>query len=96
MTSATEMWQFCYACHDATSQGADTNVQTGIYEGTLYGTQNGSLNGGGFEEFGGTAVTSTHMYKGSSWGAYGGGYFGTGETFAAGLQRRWPGSRTRT
>ena len=39
VTSATEMWQFCYACHDATSQGADTNVQQGIYEGTLYGTQ---------------------------------------------------------
>ena len=38
MTSATEMWQFCYACHDATSQGADTNVQKGIYEGTLYGS----------------------------------------------------------
>ena len=34
VTSATEMWQFCYACHDATSQGADTNVQQGIYEGT--------------------------------------------------------------
>jgi predicted CXXCH cytochrome family protein len=84
VTSATEMWQFCYACHDSTSQGADTNVQTGIYEGTLYGTQNGNLNGGGFEEFGGTAVTSTHMYKGSSWGAYGGGYFGSGETFDPG------------
>jgi predicted CXXCH cytochrome family protein len=82
VTSATEMWQFCYACHDSTSQGADTNVQTGTYEGTLYGNQNGNLNGGGFEEFGGTAVTSTHMYKGSSWGAYGGGYFGTGEAFA--------------
>lgn len=81
VTSATEMWQFCYACHDATSQGADTNVQTGIYEGTLYGTPGGTLNGGGFEEVDGQAVTSTHMYKGSSWGAYGGGYFGTGKTF---------------
>jgi cytochrome c553 len=77
------MWQFCYACHDATSQGADTNVQQGIYEGTLYGTQGDLLNGGGFEELGGVPVTSTHMYKGSSWGAYGGGYAGTGSTFAA-------------
>ncbi len=41
------------------------------------------LNGGGFEELGGVPVTSTHMYKGSSWGAYGGGYAGTGSTFAA-------------
>jgi len=83
VTSATEMWQFCYACHDATSQGADTNVQTGIYEGTLYGASGSTLNGGGFEEVDGAQSTSTHMYKGSSWGAYGGGYFGTGKTFAA-------------
>jgi len=81
VTSATEMWQFCYACHDATSQGADTNVQQGLYEGTLYGDQGGLLNGGGFDSLDQTATTSTHMYKGSSWGAYGGGYFGTGDTF---------------
>ncbi len=83
VTSATEMWQFCYACHDATSQGADTNVQQGIYEGTLYGDSGSTLNGGGFDETDGALSTSTHMYKGSSWGAYGGGYFGTGDTFAA-------------
>lgn len=83
VTSATEMWQFCYACHDATSQGADTNVQQGIYEGTLYGDQGGVLNGGGFDSLDVAATTSTHMYKGSSWGAYGGGYFGTGSNFAA-------------
>ena len=84
VTSATEMWQFCYACHDATSQGADTNVQTGIYEGTLPGNQQfGILNGGGFDSLDQTPTTSTHMYKGSGWGAYGGGYFGTGANFAA-------------
>jgi predicted CXXCH cytochrome family protein len=83
VTSATEMWQFCYACHDATSQGADTNVQQGIYEGTAYGTQDALLNGGGFDSLDQTATTSTHMYKGSSWGAYGGGYFGTGSSFAS-------------
>jgi hypothetical protein len=83
VTSATEMWQFCYACHDATSQGADTNVQQGIYEGSLYGDSGGILNGGGFDSLDVTATTSTHMYKGSSWGAYGGGYFGTGKAFAA-------------
>jgi len=83
VTSATEMWQFCYACHDATSQGADTNVQQGIYEGTLYGEQGGILNGGGFDSLDQSATTSQHMYKGSSWGAYGGGFFaastGTGQ-----------------
>jgi len=83
VTSATEMWQFCYACHDATSQGADTNVQQGIYEGSLYGTNGAILNGGGFDSLDETATTSTHMYKGNGWGAYGGGYFGTGSTFAA-------------
>lgn len=82
VTSATEMWQFCYACHDATNQGSDTNVQQGLYTGTLYGDPSGILNGGGFDSVDQTATTSTHMYKGSSWGAYGGGYFGTGKTFA--------------
>jgi hypothetical protein len=81
VTSATEMWQFCYACHDATSQGADTNVQQGIYEGSLYGTNGGILNGGGFDSLDESATTSTHMYKGSSWGAYGGGYAGLGKAF---------------
>ncbi len=83
VSSATEMWQFCYACHDATSQGADTNVQEGIYEGTSYGQQGAVLNGGGFDSLDQSSTTSTHMFKGSSWGAYGGGYFGTGNTFAA-------------
>ncbi len=37
-SSATLMYEFCYACHGDGAQGADTNVQTGVYEGTLYGT----------------------------------------------------------
>ncbi len=86
VTSATQMYQFCYACHDATGQGADTNVQEGIYEGTDYGTQGGTLNGGGAEfmpvynaSLGTTVsapVTSEHEFRGSSWGAFGGGYYG--------------------
>jgi hypothetical protein len=84
VSSATEMWQFCYACHDASNQGADTNVQTGLYAGTLYGENNAILNGGGFESIDQTATTSSHIYKGASWGAYGGGYFGTGKNFQAG------------
>lgn len=84
VSSASEMWEFCYACHDASSQGADTNVQEGVYEGTLYGDQFAVLNGGGFESLDTSAVTSTHMYKGSSWGAYGGGFTGAGQTGANG------------
>ncbi|PKQ15457.1 MAG: hypothetical protein CVT67_09565 [Actinobacteria bacterium HGW-Actinobacteria-7] len=76
VSSATQMWEFCYACHDATGQGADTNVQEGIYEGDTYGEQFAVLNGGGFESLDQSATTSTHMYQGASWGAYGGGYYG--------------------
>lgn len=86
VSSATQMYQFCYACHDATGQGADTNVQEGIYEGTDYGVQGGTLNGGGAEfmpvynaSLGTTVsapVTSEHEFRGSSWGAFGGGYYG--------------------
>ena len=64
-----EMWQFCYACHDATSQGADTNVQQGIYEGTLYGTSGGILNGGGFDSLDQSATsprpTCTRVRRGA-------------------------------
>jgi len=84
VSSATQMWEFCYACHDATSQGADTNVQEGIYEGDQHGTQGAILNGGGFDSFDTTATTSTHMYKGASWGAYGGGFAGGGQVGANG------------
>jgi len=86
VSSATTMDEFCYACHDGTSQGADTNVQEGVYEGSLYGSQDTTLNGGGFELMGttGATVTSTHIWDGAPWGAYGGGYFGQGDAGADG------------
>ncbi|MBI5231483.1 MAG: cytochrome c3 family protein [Coriobacteriales bacterium] len=84
VSSATTMQEFCYACHDATSQGADTNVEQGIYEGTLYGANGATLNGGGIEEVDGLGATSTHIVSGASWGAYGGGYRGQGATGADG------------
>lgn len=84
VSTATEMYEFCYACHDATSQGADTNVQEGLYEGNLYGQTGGILNGGGFDSLDVTPTTSTHMYTGASWGAYGGGYSGLGASGANG------------
>jgi cytochrome c553 len=77
------MYEFCYACHDASGQGAETNVQSGTYQGSLYGSNGGILNGGGFESLGETATTSTHLMDGTAWGAYGGGYFQSGTTFAA-------------
>lgn len=77
VSDATLMYQFCYACHDAAGDGADTNVQDGVYEGDLYGTENGDLNGGGFDTYKGVTVSSTHLYSGeTSWGAYGGGVRG--------------------
>lgn len=69
ISTASEIYQFCFTCHDSVSLGADTNVETGIYEGTLYGTQFDELNGGGFE---GTLFSTQHMYTGASWFAYGG------------------------
>ncbi|HEY5484318.1 MAG TPA: cytochrome c3 family protein [Propionibacteriaceae bacterium] len=92
LTGAGSMADFCLACHDNTSQGADTNVLDGMYEGTLYGAQNTSTTAGPFGRpnpsltpgrlyaNGVTAVTSTHLTYGESWGAYGGGTFGKTST----------------
>jgi hypothetical protein len=85
VSTATQMYQFCYACHDNTAQGADTNVEGGIYEGNAFGTTGNRLNGGVFgleagpnagKDLNNMTVTSTHMYNGASWGAYGGGVTG--------------------
>ncbi len=70
MSTASEVYQFCYTCHDSVGLGADTNVEEGVYEGTLAGnTTGGRLNAGGFDA--GMFPTS-HMYTGASWFAYGG------------------------
>lgn len=69
ISTASEIYEFCYTCHDAVSDGAETNVEEGIYEGTLYGTQFDQLNGGGFEA---TLYPAQHMYTGSTWEVYGG------------------------
>ena len=44
LSDATTVYQFCLACHDSTSQGADTNVIDGVYKGTLYGNLSASVN----------------------------------------------------
>lgn len=69
-STADEIYEFCYTCHDDVSLGAETNVERGEYEGTLYGTSGAALNGGGFEATMG--FTASHMIAGS-WFAYGGG-----------------------
>ncbi len=68
-STASEIYEFCYTCHDSVSLGAETDVESGQYGGTLYGTPGGMLNGGGFDS---TSFSSQHMYTGSSWFAYGG------------------------
>lgn len=75
ISTASEVYQFCYVCHDAAGQGADTDVQTGVYNGSLYGTTNATLNGGGFDSVNGMPVTSKHIETGATWGAYGGGNY---------------------
>jgi predicted CXXCH cytochrome family protein len=71
LSTASEIYEFCYTCHDAAGQGADTNVEQGIYEGTTYGSNPTKvLNGGGFSDVEG--FTTSHMYNGASWFPYGG------------------------
>jgi hypothetical protein len=89
LSDSSQVYQFCLACHDSTSQGADTNVLDGVYEGTSYGTNGATLLGGAFgredaslpggHTYDGSnhAVTSTHLTNGGSWGAWGGGAFGS-------------------
>jgi hypothetical protein len=86
ITDSAQTYLFCLACHDTASQGADTNVMGGVYEGTAYGAPGGDLISGAFGSVGatagalydahGVAVTSTHLMNGQSWGAYGGGSAG--------------------
>jgi len=73
--SGNAVYEFCYACHDNTSQGAETNVDAGVYEGTKYGDSGGDLNGGPFDISSTMGITSRHMsvrYDGIDEGGPGG------------------------
>jgi predicted CXXCH cytochrome family protein len=94
LTDSQQGYLFCLACHDDASQGADTNVMGGVYQGTAYGTPGADLISGAFGSVGatlgavfdqhGAAVTSQHLITGAAWGAYGGGLYGeTSETITA-------------
>jgi predicted CXXCH cytochrome family protein len=90
VSNATNMQEFCYACHGDAAPGASTNVESGIFDAgpsgsdgqalggaVMYQTNSAFgavLNGGGFDNMAGDAVTSMHnMESGAStdpmWGA---------------------------
>jgi hypothetical protein len=95
LSDASQVYLFCLTCHDSTSQGADTNVLDGVYEGTAYGEQGHDLISGPFgreDRVGGVPgvydahnnpVTSSHIMNGQSWGAWGGGGLGSTSTIDA-------------
>jgi predicted CXXCH cytochrome family protein len=95
LSDSSQVYLFCLTCHDSTSQGADTNVLDGVYEGTANGTSGADLISGAFgreDRVGGVPgvfdghnnpVTSTHTMNGQSWGAWGGGAFGSTSTVDA-------------
>jgi len=92
LTDSAQGYLFCLACHDDASQGADTNVTGGTYQGTAYGTHDANLISGPFGSVrsdkpteavydqNGNAVTSAHLMNGGSWGAFGGGLYGHDST----------------
>lgn len=102
LSDSSTVYQFCLTCHDSTSQGADTNVLDGVYEGTSYGTQGAVLLSGAFGREDPTLapgalydgmnkkVTSTHVMNGQSWGAWGGGTFGSTSTSSVDASGNYP------
>jgi len=101
LQSSPTVSALCLACHDSNGQGADTDVLSGRYLGTTYGTLDATMTSGPFGrsetiegvpgdyDGAGNMVTSKHLYSGVSWGAYGGGASGsptaTPENFGAGM-----------
>lgn len=89
LQSSPTVSALCLSCHDSNGQGADTDVLSGRYLGTTYGTLNATMTSGPFGrsetiegvpgdyDFAGNMVTSKHLYSGVSWGAYGGGASGS-------------------
>lgn len=92
LSDATSVEEFCMTCHDTAGQGAETNVEGGVYNaeiGGLYGTDGAPLNGGAFgrliddginppyrADANDATVTSVHSAPGG-WTIFGGGAFGT-------------------
>ena len=74
LSTATELYQFCFTCHGGAAAGADTNVVDGVYEGTAFGTTGMGLNSGAFGDH--VVGRNKHTYVGGTWGAWGGGATG--------------------
>ncbi len=82
---ASSTYALCITCHGAAGSGANTNVEDGIYlssrddslfngdVGAANTPDNASLLGGGFVNYGGQPVTSTHDPTGSTAAAWGNG-----------------------
>jgi hypothetical protein len=95
LTDTTTEELFCLTCHDSTGQGAYTNVVEGVYYGTDNGTHLGAMTSGAFGRHDtvngvaglydgfGRLVTSSHVTNGGTWGAFGGGTFGSPSTATA-------------
>jgi len=71
LSTATELYEFCFTCHGQAAAGADTNVVDGVYEGTDHGSTGMMLNSGAFGDH--VVGRNKHTYAGGSWGAWGGG-----------------------
>jgi len=94
---------FCRACHDNDSQGADTNVIGGVYEGNKYGDPGKGLISGAFGgenlsvsttalvDAADHVVTSQHITNDRPWSAFGGGLAGDPDpSHATGDNFPWP------
>jgi predicted CXXCH cytochrome family protein len=78
ISDASSMTSYCYVCHGDGAPGANTNVQSGVYDGNPGGTNSSvdaTLNGGGFSKIGGitgpnsATVMSSHnvdIYSGAN------------------------------
>ncbi len=78
---AASTYDLCMTCHGSAGTGADTNVADGYFlstrsastEGEANTTDNAPLLGGGFINYKGVAVTSTHDVSGTATAAWGNG-----------------------
>lgn len=85
----------CFTCHGSAATGAETNVTDGIYEGV----GGGNLLAGGFTNYQGAPVTSTHSVNGSQQNAWGSGTTWNSTYDCAGCHNAesglvWPGAPT--
>ncbi len=61
----------CLTCHGSSATGAQTNVSDGVYETTAGNNTGNPLLGGGFTNYQGSAVTSTHDISSTVTAAWG-------------------------